>query len=152
MTDLPDPSLPPGFHAENIRDIYIPRYLHEPWRPQNSDAHHVDVCWLLVIDDEHHLLQLRYVMAWYNTIGNFLWKSKIVLKAFTTKFKRQISESTGETRSTVLKEDYLPTLYDWVFWKGQVDWLDTIYNSLGKQVIALQSYNKGCVAELSHPT
>jgi len=149
---MTDPMLPPGFDAENVRVIYIPRYCHEPWRPQNSDEYHIDLRHMLVIHDTHHMHQLRYIMAWYNTIGNMLLKSKIVLKAFTSKFKSQISEATGELKSSVIKEEYLPTHYDWVFWKGQVDWLDTAYASLGKQAIALQSYNKGCVAELSHPT
>ena len=147
-----DPSLPPGFLAENIRDIYIPRYPNDPLRPNNCDLYRVDVSWLLVINDEHHMHQLRYIVAWYTTLGNFLWKSEIALKVVTSVYKQRLSQTTGETRVTILKDEYLPTSYDWVFWKGQVEWLSNMYNSLGKLISPLQSYNAMCRAELGHPT
>ena len=147
-----DQFLPPGHERLNARHIYVPRYPHEPLRRGASDVYWVDIRWLLVVDDMRHLQQLEYIMAWVNTIGNMLWISKISLQAITKLYKDAISQTTGEKRSTILKEEYLPTDVNWVFWKAQVAWLENAHNSLTRQISVLQSYNANRRVEMAYPT
>ena len=136
MSDL----LPSGFHQENMRVVRIPRYPNDPLRPESFDYYTIDIRWLLVIQDQIQLKQLEHIMSWYATLSNFLWKSKIALKVVTAHYKRRLSQQTGVTGNT-LRDEHLPTSHEWVFWKGQVEWLEVAVRSLEKLISPMQSYN-----------
>ena len=143
--------MPPGYSAETLKRIKIPRYPHDPLRNEN-DEYVVNLNWLLYLHNQPlQEDQLRVIVSWYATLSSWSAKTEIARKAVKAVRFKELKRRDGKA-DTFVKEHLLPTDIIYVEWELQAKWLDAMVASLGRIMPLLQTFNANRRTEQPYQT
>ncbi len=125
---------PPGFGSVVCRKVFIPQYPHDP--AKGGVWYTIDLRPLFNINDSTLLWLQQNIPLWAFTLREYAEVSALVVKNVARVKLDQYREYLGESERYV-KEYVLPSDYDWVYYKTQLDWLKNAVGTLVEVILPL---------------